>query len=393
MVNRRFRFGSVLLIATFFVASLTWGQAQTPPVQATSPAPPAGGVKVQATTPAPAPATKAQPQGQVVVKTEPQTPGQPGAAAPAQDPPQMVVASTEFDAGNVNKGDLIKHDFVIENKGKGTLEITHVQPACGCTVTEYDKQIAPGKSGKITATVNTANFSGPIQKMVSVTTNDLKMSNFQLAIKATVKAILNVTPSEYQQFGLVFKGQALEKLFTLKSEDGTPFAITQINADDPALKYEVKMGADKKSAEFKVMLPADHAVGPISGRFTLSTTHPKAPTITISVYGTIREPLTVYPTELVYSGLSKAFVNEKPDDVSLNKTVTVSFEQAADLEIKKVSSSLAFVETTQTAITPNQRYSIQVKIKPPVTEGDFSGTITIVTNKKDIVIPIRGKIF
>ena len=75
-------------------------------------------------------------------------------------------------------------------------------------------------------------------------------------------------------------------------------------------------------------------------------------------------------------------MNEHPEDVSLNKTVTISFEQAADLEIKKVTSSLPFVEATQTAITPNQRYSIQVKIKPPVKEGDFSGTITIDTNKK-----------
>ncbi len=67
-------------------------------------------------------------------------------------------------------------------------------------------------------------------------------------------------------------------------------------------------------------------------------------------------------------------MNEHPEDVSLNKTITISFEQAADLEIKKVTSSLPFVEVTQTAITPNQRYSIQVKIKPPVKEGDFSGT-------------------
>jgi len=293
----------------------------------------------------------------------------------------------------VNKGDQIKHDFVVENKGKGTLEITHVQPACGCTVTEFDKQIASGKTGKITATVNTANFSGPIQKTISVTTNDPKLANFQLTMKATVKAVLNVEPSEYQQLGLVFKGQPMEKVFTLKSQDGATFEITQINADDPALKYEVKMGDDKKSAEFKVILTPDHPVGPISGRFTLSTTHPKAPTVTISVYGTIREPLTVYPTELVYSGLSKSFVNDHPEDVSLNKTVTVSFEQAADLEITKVSSSLPFVDATSTVITPNQRYSIQVKIKPPVKEGDFNGTITIDTNKKAITIPIRGKIF
>jgi len=353
----------------------------------------AGTPKVEqkpATAAVPAQAPRLKPAQPVAI----QPAAQPAAAPQTpQIPPEMVLPAAEFDAGNVNKGDLIKHDFIVENKGKGTLEITHVQPACGCTVTEFDKTIAPGKSGKITATVNTANFSGPIQKTISVTTNDAKLANFQLTIKAVVKAILNVTPSEFQQFGLVFKGQTLEKDFVLTSEDGTPFEVTQVNADDPALKYELKPAADKKSAAFKVILPSDHAVGPISGRFTLSTTHPKAPTVTISVYGTIREPLTVYPTELVYSGLSKTFVNEHPDDVSLNKTITISFEQAADLEIKKVSCTLPFVEVTQTAITPNQRYSIAVKLKPPVKEGDFSGVITIDTNKKAVTIPIRGKIF
>jgi hypothetical protein len=333
--------------------------------------------------------------GEAKPPAQPGQPGQPVAepAKPAGPPPEMVLKETEFDAGNVNKGDIVKHDFLVENKGKGPLLITHVQPGCGCTVTEFDKEIAPGKSGKITASVNTAGFSGPISKPISVTTNDVKLATFQLTMKATVKAILNVEPSEYQQFGLLFKGQPAEKVFKIKSEDGSPFNVTQIAVDDAALKYEVTMAADKKSADFKVSIPSDHAVGPISGRFTLTTTHPKAPTLTISVFGTIREPLTVYPTELVYSGLGKDFVNENPENVTLNKTVTVSFEQAADLEIKSVVSSLPFIEATSTAVTPNQRYSIAVKIKPPVKEGDFNGIITIVTNKKTITVPVHGKIF
>lgn len=204
--------------------------------------------------------------------------------------PAMVVEQVVFDAGNVHKGDLIKHDFIVENSGEGPLEIVHVQPACGCTTTQFDKDIAPGKSGKITATLNTANFTGPIQKTISVTTNDLKMANFQLTIKAVVKAILNVEPSEYQQFGLMQKGQTLEKVFTLKAEDGTAFEVTQVNANDPALKYDLKPAADKKSAEFRVTVSADHPLGLISGRFTLATTHPKAPTLILSVYGMVRGP-------------------------------------------------------------------------------------------------------
>ena len=42
------------------------------------------------------------------------------------------------------KGDKIIHDFVIKNDGDADLQITNVQPACGCTVASFDKVIKPG---------------------------------------------------------------------------------------------------------------------------------------------------------------------------------------------------------------------------------------------------------
>jgi hypothetical protein len=121
MVNRKAQVGLVFAAVLLF-GSLAWAQADTPKV--TPVAPPAAGVKAQN----PAPAPPGQPQ--VVIQATPPAQAKPQAAAPAQDPPVMVLAATEFDAGTVNKGDLVKHDFLVENKGKGTLEITHVQPAC-----------------------------------------------------------------------------------------------------------------------------------------------------------------------------------------------------------------------------------------------------------------------
>jgi len=315
------------------------------------------------------------------------------ATQPQGPPPKAEISSMEFDAGDINKGDVIKHDFIVTNKGVGTLEIQRVQPGCGCTVTEFDKKVEPGKTGKITASVQTASFNGPIHKTIMVATNDPALSNFQLSIKANIKAVLNVTPGEYQQMGLVFKGQAVEKEFTLKAEDGVPFDITQVQADDPTLKYDLKMAPDKKSATFKVTLPEDHPVGPVSGGFVLSTTHPKVPSIKLSIFGTIREPMTVYPTEVVYSGLNKSWVDAHPDDQSLNKAITVSYEMAPELQIQSVTSSLPFLEATSETLAANQRYSVKLHIKPPVKEGDFSGTVTIVTNKKTLTIPVRGKIF
>ncbi len=313
--------------------------------------------------------------------------------APLADPPEAVVTEMTFDAGTVSRGSVIKHDFIIENRGRGPLEITRVHAACGCTVTEYDRKIEPGKTGKITASVSTAAFSGPIHKTINVVTSDPKLSNFQLGVKAVVKSILHVQPSENQQLGLVYKGQSQERTFTISSEDGTPFEVTSVQADDAALQWDIKMAEDKKSATFKVVLPADHAVGPINGRFVLATSHPKVDKLNLNLFGTIRDPLTVYPPQVVYSGLNRNYVNEHPEDINLNKTVTVAFEMGPELQIHNVTSSLKNLTSEVQTITPNQRYSVKLKLVPPLEIGNIDAALTIETSKGPITVPVRGKIF
>lgn len=314
------------------------------------------------------------------------------APAPA-DQPKASVKEVTFDAGKVIKGDQVKHDFPVENLGKATLEITRVQPSCGCTVAQYDAKVEPGKTGKISATLSTAGFSGPIQKTISVTTNDPLLPSFQLALKADVRSILNVTPSENQQFGLVYKGQTLEKVFTVTADDGTPFVIKSVESQDPALTYDLAPAKDQKSATFKVVLPADHPLGPITGRFTLATTHPKVPSLSLNVFGTVRDPLTIQPKEVVFSGLNGSWMAEHPDDPALSKTVTLADDQAPELEVKSATSTLANLEVKVTEIEPKKRYTVALRLKPPMRAGDFAGRVDIVTGGQTFTVPVKGTVF
>jgi hypothetical protein len=345
--------------------------------------------------PAPAPAA---------TEIKPVTPPVPAGATPTPAPapapvdpekaPKCVVSETEFNAGTITKGQTIKHDFIVENKGKGPLEITRVQPACGCTLSEYDKTVEVGKKGKITLSVSTTNFRGPINKSTSVATNDPNMASFQLIIKADIKEIIAIQPSENMQLGLIYKGQKVEKEFTLKATDDVAFSVTQVENTDTTVKYDLKMAADKKSATFTVTVPEDHALGPVNARFTLTTDHPKVPSISLNCFGTIREPLTVYPTEINYTGLAKDFIEKNPADNSLVKPITLAFETAADLEIKSAKCDLPFVKVTQETLEQGKRFSVKVQLTATdIKVGDFSGTITIETNKKTVTVPIKGKIF
>ncbi|MFP5289067.1 MAG: DUF1573 domain-containing protein, partial [Thermoanaerobaculia bacterium] len=94
--------------------------------------------------------------------------------------PKAVAVEPIKDVGNVAKGEKIAHDFILRNDGDAPLEITQVHPACGCTVVEFDKTIAPGKTGKVHAVVDTSTFNGAIAKGVTVFTNDTDTPQIEL---------------------------------------------------------------------------------------------------------------------------------------------------------------------------------------------------------------------
>jgi len=345
----------------------------------------------------PAPAQEKGPPPQKASQTQPAA-GRPAQFQPTvpvdpENPPVLHIDSKEYDAGDIMKGHVIDHEFLIENRGKGVLEIVNVRPACGCTSTGYDRKIEPGQTGKISLKVDTRNFVGPINKSTTVYTNAPQSEQFQIFIKATVREIIAVKPSANQQFGLVYLGQSLTRDYDLASTDDTPFTITQIECTDDHVVYEVIPSEDRKSAIFRVTLPEDHPEGPVSARFTLKTDHPKVPSIGLNAYGTIRLPLTVYPKELIYGGMSKQFIEENPEDPSLNKPINLNYETASDLEVFEVGASLPFLRAELNPIAEGKRYSVQVRLQPPVEVGDFQGTVTINTNKGEVQVPVKGKIF
>lgn len=305
--------------------------------------------------------------------------------------PQAVVPEKTFDGGVVIKGDIVKHDFLVENKGKGPLAIVSVKPGCGCTVPEFDKTVPPGAKGRITLSVNTQAFKGPISKSTTVTTDDPDMKIFQLVVKAEVKEVIAVTPSDNQSFGLVTQGQTLSRDYTFKSTDDKPFKITNIHCSDPSMKHELKMAQDEKSGVLTVTVPPNHALGAVNARFTMNTDHPKVPIIQLNAYATVREPLAIDPSAISFGKVSGAELAKRPDDQGWTRMISV-FDDRGGLEIKSVKSSDPALTATVVPDEPGKRYFVKVRLMPTAKAGDLKGTITIVTSKKTFEVAVDGKV-
>ena len=106
----------------------------------------------------------------------------------------IVWNSETIDVGQIPQNTPKPIVFEFKNTGKTAIIITNVQGSCGCTATDYTKTpIAPGNSGKVTATYNAA-IAGGFTKTVSVTTN-VEATVKVLTIKGTVVAVPIITKS------------------------------------------------------------------------------------------------------------------------------------------------------------------------------------------------------
>jgi hypothetical protein len=94
----------------------------------------------------------------------------------------------KHDFGTITEGTVATYSFEFTNTGKTPVVISNVQPSCGCTTPDWTREpIMPGKTGRVTASYNSAGRPGNFNKTVTVINNG-EVSQIVLAIQGSVAA-------------------------------------------------------------------------------------------------------------------------------------------------------------------------------------------------------------
>ncbi len=94
----------------------------------------------------------------------------------------------KHDFGTIKEGTVATYSFEFTNTGKTPVVISNVQPSCGCTTPEWTREpVMPGKTGKVTASYNSAGRPGNFNKTVTVMNNG-EVSQIILAIQGNVSS-------------------------------------------------------------------------------------------------------------------------------------------------------------------------------------------------------------
>lgn len=311
--------------------------------------------------------------------------------------PKAVVAQPVHDAGVVPTGQQIVHDFVVENQGDAALEITGVRPACGCTVAQFDRTIAPGQSGKVNAVLDTSTFGGPIAKGITVLTNDPAKPRIQLTVKAEVRPHLLADPGfarflqpQHSDPGVVEQRvwtKSFDKLEILSVTSPYPFLkVTHEPIADAADRHKDGVGPQH---ELTFVLDYSQApVGALAEFVVVETNHPQQPQIKIPVSGFVRPLVVVTPDAADFGALTL-------DADGANGTLILKHYGAQPLEIRTAETTIPGVEVAIEPVEAGREFNVRVQLPPDMPKGPFAGTISLSTNnprKPTVEIPLRGTV-
>lgn len=310
--------------------------------------------------------------------------------------PQAVISEPVHEAGTVAKGDKINHSFTIRNEGQATLEITDVQPACGCTVAEFDREIAPGEEGTVRAVLDTSTFDGPIAKSIAVLTNDSVNPKLNLSVRAKVEPYLFVKPG-YARFVQAQKsdpGVVEQIVYTASFDD---LEITKIDSPYPFLEATYRKAGENdepqpegQGNQWVVTLTLDYGtapVGTLAGYLNVHTNHPEQAIARIPVSGFVRPMIVATP--------EKAEFGQIEIQAAQNATVLLRSFAEEQVQMGPVTTDVPGVQVSLEPVEEGRRYNLQLTLPEDMPKGGFSGTITVQTDNPKvpaITVPLSGTV-
>jgi hypothetical protein len=315
----------------------------------------------------------------------------------AADGPKLVVPEKIRNMGKVAQGDVLNVDFAIVNEGDETLEIKAVRPTCGCTVADFDREIAPGQTGYIKAKLDTRDFSGPISKSILVMTNDPQDPTRTLVIKTEVHPYVQVLPRALVRFNAVQHEPMEQKITVVADEEEKDFKVNAVKSSVPFLLASVRpvpadqllAGKSPQQYEITLTMKKNPPVGPVNTVLEIETNHPKAKMVPVKVFGVVRALLHVTPSQIQFGtveakkqpGRNVIVINNRSAGVAVTVTDAAVNDPAFKAEVVPIEKG--------------RRYQVTITVDPNASAGPRDAVLTLKTNDPEfptMEVPVRANI-
>jgi hypothetical protein len=259
--------------------------------------------------------------------------------------------------GEVKAGQPLRHRFTIVNAGRDVVEISAVQPSCGCLRPRLEeKRLRPGDAAVLVLEVNTLTApAGPNAWRVQIFyTCDGQARDLTLNLRATVVSEISVQPA-----ALILQTEsAVGSDVVVTDGRSKPLTVTGVRTTDPLLRAAVQEvrsdDSGRKIQVVRVNVPPEFPEGRHEEMLQIFSSDPE--------YAELRVPVTVVKQ-------SRSAVSATPAEVTIHGSggplpapvILLRPAQDQDVEVASVECDDAAVRCTH-AKGPGHMATLRVRI-------------------------------
>jgi len=104
--------------------------------------------------------------------------------------PKAVIENPQYNAGIINQGTVIFHDFIVKNTGDMPLELKVNDCGCGGVKAKTPNPVKPGKSDVIKVSIPTVNRKGDFRRDIKIETNGPAGKETVITITAKINPVI-----------------------------------------------------------------------------------------------------------------------------------------------------------------------------------------------------------
>lgn len=227
-------------------------------------------------------------------------------------------SGTSHNFGNVPRGAVLHHRFVLTNIYAVPLTITGTRVSCGCVEVKPSTQVVgPKETAYIDITMDGRRFIGPKIVNIYVSVGPQFVSTATLQVSANSRADVVFNPGQVN-FGVVQAGQSPTETIDVEYAGVLDWRINGIAQHNYPLdiKYrELYREVGRVGYRLQVTLKNDAPPGPLKAELLLQTNDPASLLVPVLAEANVQAALSVAPALLKFDGKPGQTISRK---VSVN---------------------------------------------------------------------------
>jgi copper(I)-binding protein len=298
--------------------------------------------------------------------------------------PAISVQQTAVNFGTVAFAQTVQQTITIRNTGTASLEITGIQSnVSGLTFTPSMFTVEPNGSQTVTVTFPSST-AGTFSGNITISSNDPDLATQTLSVSVIVQPppmpVIAVQQTAVN-FGTVEVGQTGQRTITIMNTGTAPLEVTGIESDVSGLTFTPSMFtlAPNGSRTVTITFPSSTA-GTFSGNITISSNDPNRATRTLSVSVIVQAA----PAPVLVVGEPAIDFGSIDAEKTAQQTFTIENTGTAPLEVTGIESDVSGLtfDPVMFTLSPDSSATITITFPKPM-EGEFSGSINILSNDPD----------